>query len=274
MTINFQDGSAGLFDVLGRIFYAADTVSTAAGTTARAEFEDIVTQHENVSPDDLDLNAIVASASTIADGFESAAGAALIALRTMARDYLIEVVDDDNPLTAKTFLSALAELRTQMISESDSFDASAVAVSAAAVGSPAGNGVLVATVERGDGLTQQTAYAETITVESSFDGSTALTVTGEPSVDLLALNWPGGSGAATTLNAVSPSSSMVSSGGFDALSTLDSNVPSGWIASIAQPGVTVKMTTPEQQTIAIAGSPTAGYYLLHWANADGKTQTT
>lgn len=274
MTINFQDGSAGLFDVLGKLFYAMETITSAAGTTVRTELEDIVTQHENVTPDDLDLNAIIADAANVADTFDSSAVSALVSLRQIARDYLIEVVDDDNPLTAKTFLSALAELQTQMIAESDSFDASAVAVSAAAVGSPAGNGVLVATVERGDGLTQQTAYAETITVESAFDGSTAFTVTGEPSVDLLALNWPGGSGAATTLNAVSPSSSLVSSGGFDSLSTLDSNIPSGWIASIAQPGVTVKMTTPEQQTIAIAGSPTAGYYLLHWANADGKTQTT
>jgi hypothetical protein len=90
----------------------------------------------------------------------------------------------------------------------------------------------------------------------------------------LSLSFPGGSGAAGTLSATSPASSLLARGGFDTLSTLDPNLPNGWIASVAQPGITVTMTTPEQQTIAIAGSPTAGYYLLHWANADGKTQTT
>lgn len=273
MTINFQDGSAGLFDVLGKMFYAMETIVTASGTTVRDEIEDIVTQFENVT-DDLDLNEIIARTTTVANSFDSSASSSLLALRQIARDYLIEVVDDDNPLTVKTFLSALSALRTQMIAESASLDASAVGVSVAAVGSPAGNGTLVVTEKRGDGLTQQAAYAETLAVTSTFDGSTSFSVAGEPVLDQLALSWPRGSGASSTLNATSPSGSLTTSGGFDTLSTLDSNLPSGWIASIAQPGITVKMTTPEQQTIAIAGNPQAGYWLLHYTNAAGKKQTT
>lgn len=268
MTINFQDGSAGLFDVLGKLFYAMETITSAAGTTVRTELEDVV------SPDDIDLKAIIANVAGVADRFDASAGASLSSLKQIAQDYLIEVVDADNPLSAKTYLAAITELRTQMIADSESFDASAVAVSVAAVGSPAGNGVLVATVERGDGLTQQTAYAETITVESTSDGLALFAVTGEPAVDLLSLSYPGGSGVSATLTAIAPSASLISGGGFDALNSVDSNLPSGWIGTVMQSGTTVKMTTPEQQTIAITGTPTSGYYLLHWTNGAGKAQTT
>jgi len=274
MTINFYDGSAGLFDVLGKVFHAMQVIADASGTTVRDEIQDIVTQHENVA-DDLDLNAIIAGVSSIADDHDSSAGTSMASLQQVARDYLVEVVHDDNPLSSKTYTTALSELRTQMLANSESFDASAVTATVATVGSMAGNGVLVATVTRGDGLLQQTAYAETCTVELTIDGSVGFTVTGEATtVSELDLSWPAGSGVTNTLTAIAPAGSLITAGNFDTLSSLDSNVPAGWIASVAQPGTTVKMTTPEQQTVAITGDPSGGYSLLHYVDAAGKTQTT
>jgi len=272
MTVTLQDGSAGLFDVLGRIFHAMSVTVTAAGTTVRDEIEDIVTQFENVA-DDIDLTAIIAGVKDADSAMIGGADGTLSTLKTVAREYLIEVFDQDAALASKNITTALETLIEQMENDSDSVDASAVGVTAAASGSPDGNGLVVATEKRGDGLVQEHAIAETITVEAANDVGTALTISQGAALDAFDVDWPGTSGASATLAVTSPSTSLISEGGFDKKTT-EGDLPRGFICSVGSPGVDVKFTSPEVQTVEVSGTPTGGYYLLHYVNSDSKTQTT
>lgn len=272
MAVTLQDGSAGLFDVLGRIFHAMSVTITAAGTTVRDEIEDVITQFENVA-DDIDLTAIIAGVQDADAAMIGGADGTISTLQTIAREYVIEVFDQDSPLTSKNITTALETLIEQMEDDSDSVDASTVTVAAAASGSPDGNGLVVATEKRGDGLVQEHALAETITVEATSDAGTSLTVTAGSSVKTLSVDWPGVSGASTSLTVVEPATSLVPDGGFDR-KTSEGDLPRGFLCSVGSPGVDVKFTSPEVQTVTISGTPTGGYYLLHYTNSDSKVQTT
>jgi hypothetical protein len=273
MTVLLTDGSAGLFDVLGRVFQAMSAVQTAARTTIRQELTDILTQFENVT-DDIDLNAIIAQVLLADTASTSGASSALSALRTVARNYLVEVVHADHPLTSKTPRAALVELIRQMIEESESVDASTVSITVTADGDNDGDGTVIATVIRGDGLTQQHALAEALTAKAIDDTGRSLTVSDGVKLDLLSVDWPGGSGTQTTVAVTSVGSDVLRDGGFDTVSTLDADVPSGWIVVVGTPGTTISLTTPEQQTVTIAGTPTGGYYQLQYTDRNGKIQTT
>lgn len=273
MTVLLTDGSAGLFDVLGRVFQAMSAVQTAARTTIRQELTDILTQFENVT-DDIDLNAIIANVSLAETASTSGASSALSALRTVARNYLVEVVHADHPLTSKTPRAALVELIRQMIEESESVDASTVSITVTADGDNDGDGTVIASVLRGDGQTQQHALVETLTAKAGDDTGRSLAVTDGVRLDLLSVDWPGGSGTQTTLAVTTPGSDVLRDGGFDTVSTLDADIPSGWIVVVGTPGTTLSLTTIEQQTVTIAGGPTGGYYQLQYTDRNGKVQTT
>lgn len=273
MTVNLYDGSAGLFDVLGKVFYAAQVQQTSAGTTVPAELLDILTQFENVG-DDMELSDTTDSVIRASDAYKSGAQSSMTLLRTFCRDYLIEIVHDDVSLQNKTFQAALAELIAQMEDNSESVDASTVTVTPAAVGSPDGNGLVVVTEKRGDGLVNEHSYAETITLEAATDRPTSLSITTGESTDLLSVDWPIKSGASGTLSITDVGTGLIADGGFDTASTDDSSLPKGWIQTVGTPGVAITLTSPETQTITISGTPTGGYYVLHWTDGSSVTHST
>lgn len=272
MTVLLQDGSAGLFDVLGRVFHAAATQQTAARTTVPTELLDIVTQFENVA-DDLELTSIIAGVSEVRDAVEDSGDDVLRQLQAITQDYVTAVVHDDVSLTSKSFRTALTELIAQMVANSESVDASAVTATAAAVGSPAGDGVVVVTERRGDGRTQEHSIAEVLTLQAAADRPSSLSVISGEAVNILSVHWPQRSGAAGSVSIVNPGSGLITGGGFDTLST-EGDLPKGWLLTTGTPGVQVKMTTPETQTITISGSPSTGYYIISWENSSGEVGTT
>lgn len=269
MTLDFYDAvnGDGLFDVQGKAFHAQATLNTARGTTIPDEVVDLLEQFNNLTVS-ADLETLVASIPSALSGFQGAGSGLQQTLRQFSQDLLIQLADADNPLPAPTLQAALEELIAQMLAGSESVDASAVTASVS-TGSNTGNGVLLVSTKRGDGLVQENLLAEVVNVEATSDGIAApLQFTGETSLPLLDHNWPAGSGVARTVTAVDASASLLANGDMEDEDDV-ANAPDDWIITPGTIGTTVKMTDVEIQTLVMSGTPSAGHYRVGWANADG-----
>lgn len=275
MTIELHDAvnGDGLFDIWGKAFHAIATINTARLTTVPTELQDVLAQH-NKKTVDADLERIAAVLNPLPDGFRSVGDGTIQALVNYAQNLLIELVEDDNPQPDRQLVTTLEELIRQMEAASASVDASAITAAVAADGDNAGDGVIVLSTKRGDGLVQEHALAETIEVEATSSGLTAsLSFLGEESVPLLSALWPRGSGANNSISAVDAAASLLLNGDMEDEDDV-ANAPDDWIVSVGTIGTTLKMTDVEVQTVAISGTPTGGHYLLHWTDPDGKSYTT
>ncbi len=268
MTINFTT----LFTQLGKGIYAQKTALTAAGTTIPPEVEDYLDQIGSVA---LDLKPALTLGQSAYESWKGAQAALVDGLRSSMETLVVETVAADAALARKDAVNALAELIRQMVANSESVDASSVAASASSV-TGNGDGVLVASIKRADGLDAQNAIAETIKITCTSDGSpetAGFSVLGEPAVDPLNESWPQGSGASGGLTAVDAANSLIANGDFEDEDDR-ANAPDGWIVGVGTIGTTIKLTDPEIQTIAISGPPTAGTYVINLTNAAGKVQST
>lgn len=270
MALALYDGSDELFDILGKLYYAAAAMDGGADS-ARTRLTAVITAFEG-APNDLDTNAIIADVGRASSGYSSSSSSAMGTIRTVSRNYLTQLVADDTAAPNLNFQGAVAELIAQMQDQSETVQANAVSYSKS--GTTEGDAVLIVSLKRGDGLKQEHCYAETISLEATDDSGRTVTVTGEASVDLLSPFWPLGSGATGSLTAATPDVGRVPDGGFEDASTNDANIPKNWILTTGTPGVTIGLTTNEEQSVTISGTPTSGYYLLQYTNADGKIQTT
>lgn len=270
MALDLYDGSDEFFDVFGKLAYAASAID-AGGDSARTRLLAVVTAFE-AAPNDLAVNAIIADANRASTGYESASASAMGLIRTICRNYLVQLVANDIDAANVTLSDAVDELIEQMGEQSVTVQRNAASYSKAFAGD--GDGVLVVSLKRGDGLTNELAFAEALTLIATDDSGRTMRATGTASVDVMSPRWPQGSGASATLTVATASASRVQYGDFEDASTSDENIPKGWILTTGQPGVTVGLTSNEEQTVAIAGTPTGGYYLLSYTDADGKVQTT
>lgn len=277
MTINFYHNTNhdGLFDVLGKVFFAQATINTARGTTVRDELVDVLTQVELLA-DSLELTAAVSQVTQADATFVSGGTSAMQQLQQVAASLLVEIVNSDTLLSNKSTDAALEELLRQMRDNSASVDASTVAASVADVGTPTGDGVFILSVKRGDGKVAELSIPETLQLSTTSAGPGAAIqfLAGAATFSLLDAEWPDGSGVNSFLASVEADGGVLTNGEFDDESTTYPNVPEDWIILTGVAGTTLLMTDVEVQTITISGTPTGGYYLIHWTNRKGKTQTT
>jgi hypothetical protein len=276
MTVDFYDGSNndGLFNLLGKAFYAQQVINTALNTTIPTEVEDVI-ESFNLLTVDVDLTQHIDNLATSMVANRQGLSGLMSEVQSYCRGLLIEVVYQDVPLDSKAIKPALVELIAQMETNSESVDASTVGITVTAGGSNTSDAAIVTSTKRGDGLVQENSLAETITATAITTSRTAtIQFKGESARSKLDPTWPGGSGARLSVVAVDAnSSSLLSNGGMETEDTVD-NQPDNWVVSVGVVGTTVKMTNVEVQTVAISGTPTGGHYLLHWVNADSKSQTT
>lgn len=275
MTVELYDGTNfdGLFDLLGKAFFAQSTIQTAVGTTIPPQVLDAIAQFK-LRTSDNDIEGVEDPLTRVNPVIQAAALSGQNLIRQYASALVTAVVDDDATLSARTLQNALIELIDQMETGAESVDASTVTASAAAGGSNTTNGVVVVSHKRGDGRPQENMLAEAITVAPVSNGfSVSLLCTGNPSVPLLAHNWPQGSGIAAPIQAAIPSASLLANGDFEDEDDV-ANVPDDWEVVLATIGTTLKMTDVEVQTLTIAGTPTSGHYLVHWTDPDGNAWTT
>ncbi len=266
-----------LFARLGRFFAVGDDVCTALKTTVPDEVDDalqglgatLTTSYE----------AVRAGVREGLTTFQSSGNAALASLVRAPSQQLVRLTaSDDEPLVS-TVLAAAREVIQQMDSQSETVDASTVAASVSYGSGNTGDGVVVASVKRADGRSAEHIFAETleaVVTAVAANGSATLAITGEPTIAPLSPTWPGGSGVSRSLTSrVSASAgNLVSNGGFEESDDNSVNLPKDWIAPVATLGTTLKISSVEVQTVAISGTPTGGFYMLHWTNAASDQQTT
>ena len=275
MTIDFYDAGNvdGLFNILGKAFHAQATINTARATTIPTEILDAITSF-NLLTTDAELVASAAPMTQSSSSIKGVGSAEISQISSYCKQFLIEFVNDDNPLGSKTLSAALEELIRQMEAGSESVDGTTLSI-VNTPGSNTGDGVIVFSTKLGTGVVAQNAFSETIDVEAASDGLTAsIKFSGEEAVSLLSGEWPEGSGTANNVSAIPGSSSLLLNGDMEDEDDV-ANSPDDWIISVGVIGTTVKMTDVEVQTVIIgSGTPTTGHYLLTWVNSDSDSQTT
>ena len=275
MTINFQDGSKGLFDIQGKIFHALNTLNTARGTTVPAQVQDALDEFKNITTHTNELETSYQGVPGALASWEKNNTLAS-ALRGYAEKILIEMVDADVPLPSKTLTNALNELIKQMLANSKTVDFSVPATSVATGGSNIGDAVIVATHVQGDGRKAENALADTIIAEVTSDASTlspTVTFTGRRlQGDMLAHDWPLGSAVVQSVSGTDASASLIENGDFE--DETITNTPDKWLLEVATPGTTVTLVDPEVQTVVISGTPDTGYYYLKVTDLESKVRST
>lgn len=263
----------GVFNVQGKAFFAQDTINTARLTTMPAQILDVYDVFNNLTVD-ADLEVVVSRVGNAADTIKSTASAEMSQLKTFSQGILVEMIDDDNPQPDKTLNTALVELIAQMEASSDSVDASTVSISVAVGSANTGDGIILTSIRRGDGLIQENIIAENIEVLATSNGlSASLLFAGEARVSLLDALWPKGSGVGRSVGSVDAAASLLLNGDMEDEDDV-TDTPDDWDVSVGTIGTGIKMTDVEIQTVVMSGTPTAGHYLLHFTNTDGKVQTT
>jgi hypothetical protein len=200
-------------------------------------------------------------------------------VRQPIQQLILLTISDDRP-SVSTLDLAIPELIRQFEEGGESLKASVVGSSIAYDTANTGNGVLVVSTKRGNGKSCLFSYAEDLHLDCSTVDATGLAtfdILGSPLINTLMPTWPGGSGSSTqTISKTSSSSDNVlgTNGTFEDNDDNSTNLPLGWIASVATLGTTLAMGSVEVQTVIIAGGPASGFYVLKWQNQAGQTQTT
>lgn len=276
MAVELIDGSNfdGLFDLLGKAFFAQATLETAIKTTVPDEIIDAIDQFK-LRASDVDVEGAEDSLPSAITVLQAGGVSAQALIQQYCQQLVIRMVNDDAPLDNPTLRNALVELIEQMETSGDDVDASTVGASCAMGGSNAGNGVVVVSAKRGDGRFQENMLAETILGLPISDGLTAsIRFTTPQRAQLLHPSWPAGSGISVSLSPISPADqSLLLNGDFEDEDDV-ANAPDDWTVVVGTIGTTLKMTDVEVQTIAITGTPTTGHMLLHWTHPNGNAFTS
>lgn len=268
--VNFD----GLFDLLGKAFFAQATLETAIKTTVPTEVIDALDQFK-LRASDLDIEGAEDSLPGSITVLQQGGIGSQALIQRYCQQLLIRMVDDDTPLDSPTLKNALVELIDQMEDSGDDVDASTVTATAAMGGSNVGDGVIVVSAKRGDGRFQENMLAETILGLPTSDGLTAsIRFVTAAKAGLLYPSWPAGSGIAVSLSPVAPSNqSLLLNGDFEDENDV-TNAPDDWTVVVGTIGTTLKITDVEVQTVVISSTPTTGHMLLHWTAPNGDTFTT
>ena len=267
----------GLFDILGKAFKVQSDINTSRGTTIPADILALITYFNNITPSAV-LQPSIQPVNGSISVYQAGVSGTITTMQSFAQAFTIAMVNADSVQPDQTLKTALKTLITQMKAASASVESSAVTVTVTAGGSNVGDGVILQSKKRGDGLTQENMIAETITATSQSNALAAsILLSGQAKASsALGQDWPIGSGLSRSLSAVdatSGSGSLLANGGFETATTY-SNVPDSWTLSVGTPGTTCLMTVNEVQTVAISGTPTGGFYYLKFTAASGKVYIT
>lgn len=234
MAVDLFSDPEGLFVRLGRIGHVLYALNQFQSDAAAAYLE-VGDQYPDT------LRDVVAAVNQTITGSVKAATASMGQLPSLAAATLVRMVADDQPTLPTSLASCVNELVKQMRASSDAVAACDVtAVSAEFAAGNVGDGVLVVTTKRGDGLDHENLFEENAKLICTGDSYTMTATAGsEPfafrgesagSASPLDYNWPEGSGANRTLSPATTSvNTVLVNGGFE---TWDSNAASYWTAAV------------------------------------------
>lgn len=266
--------------LFGRFAFAGTTMQAALRDTIEDEVEDAVQAvgGSNAIEKEATREGVLASLRSLQNAGISAMSGCIA---TPMRNELIETIKADNQQPDDTLDTALLELIKQMDADSEYLDASTPGCTPSYGSGNVGNGKILVSTKRGDGLVNEHILAEDIEgkfTDAPVDGLASIDFNGEPEVNLFAHNWPEGSGASFSLTSQTAASgdNLVANGGIETADddTNAPHVPDGWIVQVGTLGTTLKITSIEVQTVTISSTPTAGHYLLKWQDGDSNTLST
>jgi hypothetical protein len=155
-------GSGGFFTRLGRIAKLLKDIYAFQNTTFPPDANNIIAQYAiGVGP--VNHPEIASPIASGAAGAQLAvAGSFASTLQTAAQATANAMVFDDNPLgNATNIATSMAEIIRQMNAAAQTVQACTITASYATQGTVTGNGVVVLSTKRGDGLVQENSFAET-----------------------------------------------------------------------------------------------------------------
>jgi hypothetical protein len=265
----------GLFDIQAKAIHAIDVLLAAAKTTVPNVVEDAVDQLNLVTPIPLTYEQAGSTIPTSLSSWQSSSGSLSNPLSLFCQNLLIAFVGEDSDLIDGSLTAALDYLIDQMEADGDYVTPNVVDATLTDGASNVGDTVVCWTLADGDGKDRQNAYAETITMTVGASPSAtvpSITCVGESIVAMLNQDWPGGSGVNRAVSATSPASSLLTNGNFETSTYPD--IPTGWIVAVGTVGTAVKLSAPEQQTVAISGTPTGGSYVLTYTDRNSQVWAT
>lgn len=285
MAINFVGSPGAFFNALGKIGLAIKQVKSYQ-TAQKTNYIDANAGIYGQLNGAVDIQALISQAYlTDFTGPENACST----VQNIAQLYANRLVWLDNPqsgqdLTNVNLSASITEIIRQMKEQGvtiQQLTLTAASGSWGNVDTTPGNPVLVTSLHRpSDGLLLENAFGETLQVTCTGDsftgGETAFnepfSITGEASIsDAFAWNWPQGSGAFSSINAIDGAAN-VSSGNFLTNSDFESwittaNVPDNWTL------VTGTAGTNTNQETGIVYSGTSSLRLTGDANNTTTTLT-
>jgi len=270
-------GTGGLFTRLGKLFGLAKTIRThqqaiaptaATSTSGVRTIYSVFASTTGTLPMASDLVRAISDEDVVAD----ASLTTLAGIKSAAERALIEMVDADTKLPAKTVPDAMRELAFQM-----NRDGQKVAVTDFTVGATSynaantGNAVVVVSLEAPKIIKDNVVFAskvasqpyvraETLTFSCAQDtktagvasGSERWQVTGDRSFPNLDRRWRAGSGTAMMMTATCGDQDGGGSAGVNLLTNSDfevfeSNVPINWSLATGTAGTHIQSSTTSQR---------------------------
>lgn len=242
-------GTGGLFTRLGVIFYAlksSNTYSAASTDISAGGLKALGVSQTNILAQFASTLQFVPDGITVqVDSARSSLSSWKSYLKQLAETTLIEQVHADATLPSKTTQYAIKELIRQMagagtvFSPDNDVDASTVSASVSALSTNTGNGVVLCSVLRPDGRSNELVFVEVIEVEITAGAGAGATARSEPASvigevatsDALNYLWPTGSGGSTSLTVSDATldgttGNMLYNGDFNAFTT--TNQPDYW----------------------------------------------
>ena len=256
--ISFASAPGNLYNVLGKIALMVKNLRSYQGTlltTMTDTTNGVVAQLNSES----DIQAIMGGAYI---GIESSTDSSIgSTVQSLAAATVNRKVFRDNPQLGQTLTNAnttasIQEVIRQMKLAGATVLNMTVGITPPAAFTGGGNGVMVASAKRPlDGLVLENSYAETLTVVCSSDsysggataGNEGFTVTGAGSQsDVFAFNWPLGSGASSSLQAINGNSSnsnnnILANSGFDNWTA--AGIPNNFVLVTGAAGTNINQET-------------------------------
>lgn len=275
------DGAGGLFTRLGKVFGAMATLISQQ-TAIDTEVDDVLDQLNDERGWGLPLQENLPT-------YRAAFASPMSDLRTVAEQILIEQVHAEMPLPEKTVDQALRNLRTLMIDDSETVDATTVSISATGVTGIVGTGSMLVNLVNPDGESWQNARAETLYATCITDAQINVDQTGRElwrlrgtvPADNLAYDWPLGSGVDVQFNTTSAADDAGTTAGVNTLTNSDfetftvANTPDSWTIVAGVAGTTIfSVSTPARGVRALEFRGNAGLTLTKIKQTFGSASGT
>lgn len=265
MTVQLISNSTkiGLFNRLGKLFYAHERLRTAA-TNFATDLDSISALYRLTNGVSASTDADLTMISNLLENRNTLLG--FIAsiqseLEEAAKTTIIDMVDSDVPLASKTVYTAMSELRRQMEASTSTLDANAISTAGPISSGNTGNALMYSTTIpsqlEASTLSDDNPYVrtETLTLRCTADSNSSAALGAE----LFSVNgasadandwyeWPAGSGTSTTLASTSATIDLGGSAGQNILvngdmESFSANVPDNWTVKVGTAGTDFERTT-------------------------------